>query len=101
MADKLTRVVEIELAGEKYVIAKNGGYQLTRVAGVDPFGVEFHEVVKPYEYTHPVNEHDKAKQRYFVPERVEALIDKLGEALASLERARDLRQASGSTGSGE
>jgi hypothetical protein len=94
---KLTRVAEIELDGDKYVLAKNGGYCLTRSAGEDAFGTEYFEVVSAHDYGHYTSEGGAWR---FAPDRVQALIDKLGDALSSLERARDLRQRQGATGSG-
>lgn len=45
MPDTLTPVAPLVLAGEQYLLAKNGGYSLHRPKAPDGFGVVAHEPI--------------------------------------------------------
>lgn len=47
MSDILTPVAPLVLAGEQYLLAKNGGYSLHRPKAPDAFGVVAHEALVP------------------------------------------------------
>lgn len=74
---KLTKIAELELAGDSYHLARNGHFKLVEKAAEDVYGtVSYKEV--PY--------------KDFDPELIDAILDALGEKIVQLQSARDMRR---------
>ncbi|HKV10740.1 MAG TPA: hypothetical protein VJ725_21545 [Thermoanaerobaculia bacterium] len=81
---RLQKVAEVELAGERFDIAKNGGFHLVRAGSLDAYGRPFATPVDVEDYLYDSGDG-------FVHAKAQALLDALGEALVKLQGQRDLR----------
>lgn len=80
--EKLRKVAEIELAGVRYDVAKNGHYRLVHEVSRDDYGNPVYRALVGGSFS------DVGKMWKFT----EALIDCLGEALEKLKAFEDARK---------
>lgn len=81
MSEVLTPVAPLVLAGEQYLLAKNGGYSLHRPKAPDGFGVVAHE---PVHIHHPGGD---GMPELSNPE-IDALLQLLGTYIEENERLK-------------